>query len=82
MSNLRLTLKLWKDGEMVKDTYSGNRDRISYYIRTTKWQNGYLKVRYGNDHYNDTEFFDLGDAKWFLAAFTEKDLVDYLQTHP
>lgn len=81
-SNLRLKLKLWKNDKMVKDTDSGKRAVIFHYIRTIKWNKGYLKVAYGNGHYNDTDFYSLEDAKWFLTAFTEKDLVDYLQANP
>jgi hypothetical protein len=81
VKSIRLQLKLYdKNQKMVRSTYSGNRNRISYIIRTTPASFGYLKVVYNEDNYNDSPHFaPRAELKDYLSIFTEKDLVDKLQ---
>lgn len=78
-TDARIRLKLWnKEGKLVGSTFSRRRAVILYKIRTTKWQNGYLKVFYAGNAFNDGEYDNLQDMEWALRSFTEKELVDSL----
>lgn len=78
--SIKITLKLFKNKKRVYSSTSAKRQLILSRLRTRNFQNGYLKVSYGNGFFNDTENpTDKKTLLWALTNFTEADLIKEIQ---
>ena len=73
---LRMTLKLWNNGELVLSTRKQIKDRIIALAQVAMWDKAYLKVSYSPNDINEIDCYCLDRLKHALSAFTEKGLLD------
>lgn len=64
---------------MIVNTVRAIRNRIYQQIEANKFDKGYIKVTYKPKVYNDAEFTNKTDGKWFLKEFTSRSLLDYME---
>lgn len=72
--DLKLTLA---DGrQFTRTTYKIG--QVAHLLATKRWQTAFLRVRYGLGFDNSATVTKLANAVYFLNAFTEVDLIQFL----
>lgn len=84
---LRMSIKLFKDGEMVKRvTYRKKSSARAFikYLSAAEWTSGIVRVWYNvaEEYWNEFEFHSYEDFDKTLSTDTEKDLVQTFVTVP
>jgi len=76
---LPISIKFFKNGQMVFSSTFTKKTSVARRTQAIPWDKAYIKVIYSNNSYNDGIYYNLYNLKNVLAAFTEKDLLDYLE---
>lgn len=75
---MKIKLKLWDNkGKMMYSFTTTKRQLLYSRLSTHNFSKGGIKVVYQSNVFNDGEFGNITDAKWYLSTFTEKNLVEY-----
>ena len=72
---MKYTLKIFKDGKVVRSTFTRFRQRFAYFLRTINFQNCdlvYIRVNYEDGLHNDGEYTNKKDLMQAFRAFIEK----------
>jgi hypothetical protein len=80
---LGITLKMFKDGKLVSSTSRRVKSRIFEAITHAsfpKGTTGHIRVSYYPGVYNDGHYDNKKDLKEALTMFTEKRLLDYIES--
>ena len=76
---LPITISLYKDDVLIRRATFRKKTSVFRFIQVNSFDEGYLKIHYGNGLYNDCYFGDYGDLKNSLDLFTEKGIIDYIE---
>jgi len=71
-----MSLKLWKNDELVLDNQFNIKDRLLRSAQVRIWDIAYLKVNYRNGFCNEGDYPDSKLLSMALSCFTEKSLTD------
>jgi len=74
-------IKLFKNGELIHSSTFTKKSKALRCIQVRSWDKAYLKVTYDRKFYNDGIYEKNKDFKEALAAFTEKSLLDFVETN-
>lgn len=79
-SGYRIDLKLTlvNGGLFTRTTYKIG--QVAHLLATKRWNSAYLCVRYGHGFDNSATIDNYDDAIYFLNAFTEFELLEYLKS--
>lgn len=74
-NQLSISLKLYKDDELVLNTFSKSKMRVLNSAQRENFDKGYIKVTYAPTYDNQAEFTTIEQLKTLLSVFTESMLV-------
>ena len=79
-SRLGFTLKLFSIDKNPQEYHRQIKSRVLDLIKANSAQNYYIKVTYGEDLVNEGSYATKKDLLFALNAFTEKPLLDYIES--